>query len=168
MANRITTLAAPSPAIRFIGGDDESDESVESDWLVDVRVGVDVDVAVLDIDVDHVETDHPETVDDTDVDTHAGPVEAGFGLAVSAQSPSLPQASNLPSQHHFHSREGELLGTPRTVRWGGRGWLTLASTCSARTYGLALGRDVAVCLRWSPALTGLGEGKSVRYLHRRP
>lgn len=118
MANKITTLAAPSPAIRFIGGDDESDESVESDWLVDVRV--DVDVAVLDIDVDHVGTDHPETVD-ADVDTHAGPVEAGFGLAVSAQSPSLPQASNLPSQHHFHSREGELLGTPCTLRWEGGG-----------------------------------------------
>lgn len=168
MAHRITTLAAPSPAIRLIGGDDESDESVESDWLVDVRVGVDVDVAVLDIDVDvdHVETDHPETVGDADVDTHAGPVEAGLGLAVRAQSPSLPQASNLPSQHHFHSREGELVGTPTHAQVGG--WLTLASTCSARTYGLALGRDVAVCLRWSPALTDLGKRKSVRYLHRRP
>lgn len=109
MANRITALAAPSPMIRCIGGDDESGESLESlesDWLDDVCVGVDVDVAVLE--VDHVETPHPETVDDTDVDTHPGPVEAGFGLAVSPQSPLLPHTSNLPSQHHFHSRVGEL------------------------------------------------------------
>lgn len=114
MANRTTTLAAPSPMITLDGWGGEWDSGVESGCLDDDDDDdVDVD-AETDPDPDPdpeavVERDPDTDVVNVDADSHAGPVEAGFGLAVRAQSPSLaPHTSNLPSQHHFHSCAREL------------------------------------------------------------